>query len=129
MRRLIIAVFVAFGLSTASIAGLAQPGVAGNGPGQLAQAQGAWDQDTVFKFAKAALNVRNVFANHKKELKNAKSKQAKKKLEKTIQREVRNAIDNAGLSVSTYKKINKAMKQDRKLRRRVARLVKKMGGS
>lgn len=129
MRRLVVAVLAAFAFMSASVSGVAVPATAASGSVELAQAQGAWDQDTVFKFAKAALNVRNVFANHKKELKNAKSKQAKKQLEKTIQREVRNAIDNAGLSVSTYKKINKAMKQDRELRRRVTQLVNKMGGS
>ncbi|SDF44015.1 protein of unknown function [Limimonas halophila] len=129
MRHLLaaLAALAAAGLGTAPAAASPDTAAAAKAPVQTSQAQ-SFSDDTIYRFAKAALNVRNVFSRNAEDLKSAQRKQEKKEIEERMRKEIREAVDNAGLTVEQYKKINQAMSQDPRLRQRVLQLVEQMGG-
>jgi len=121
-------VFAALAVVAAAIAAAPAPVAADTAPAQLAQSQ-SFSDDALYRFAKAAINVRNVFSRNAEELKSAQRKQEKKEIEEKMRGEIREAVDNAGLTVEQYNKINQAMSQDRRLRQRILKLVEQMKGS
>ena len=103
-----------------------EPAAAGDEP--IAQSQ-AFSDDTLYRFAKAAINVRNVFSRNADALKSAQGKQEKKAIEEKMRTEIHDAVDNAGITVEQYRKVNEAMSENPKLRQRILQLVEKMRGS
>ena len=62
-------------------------------------------------------------------LKSAQGKQEKKAIEEKMRTEIHDAVDNAGITVEQYRKVNEAMSENPKLRQRILQLVEKMRGS
>lgn len=119
--RTLVAGVVGAGMAFASLPVLAQQGgQSGAPPAQTApQSQVDVGKKELSQFASAVVALQQIKQSYSEEIGKAGDKQKAKDLQGEMQEEMRQAIEDEGLSVERYAKIGEAVQGDQELQQRV----------
>jgi len=121
----------ALGLAFAAAAGqpaLAQSSDSGEGQSQQ-NVKTDWSEQKLQQFAAAATDVKEVFDEYRPKIKDAEDADKANQMQKEASDEAAAAVEESGLSVEEYNRINQAIQADKDLYKRVMKIIRAEQGN